>query len=407
MSDAPVDMVKLSEALAGPAATAVVDALAADGAEVRFVGGCVRDCLLVRAVDDVDLATPDRPESVMALLERAGIKAVPTGLKHGTVTAVLQGKSFEITTLRVDVETDGRHAEVVFTNDWRADAARRDFTINAMSLTVDGALFDYFGGREDLAAGLVRFVGEADQRIAEDYLRVMRFFRFLARFGRGEPDAEAVAACRGVAGRLGQLSIERVQVELLKLLAAPNPVPTLVLMEATGILEAVLPEAGPSGVLMVLAGIDDRDPLRRLAALAPNGGKALAQRLKLSNAMADRFGLLAPPVVAMDAAMTREEQRRILYRHGDGIFRDLVLLAWAGDDEARADHWRAMLETANAWDNPALPIRGNDVVEAGLAPGPEVGRVIAEIETWWSARDFQPDRAACLAVMTDVIARQV
>lgn len=397
-TEAPVARVPLAPAMCDAAARAVVAALAADGAEVRFVGGCVRDTLLGAPIADVDLATADPPSTVIALLGRAGLKAVPTGIEHGTVTAVAEGRPFEITTLRLDVATDGRRAEVAFTDDWRADAARRDFTINAMSLAPDGGLHDYFGGREDLAAGRVRFVGSAAQRIAEDYLRVLRFFRFLARFGRDMPDPEALAACGAAAGRLGRLSIERVRTELVKLLAAPNPVPALAVMDDSGVLAAVLPEAGDRTTLMTLCGIDDRDPLRRLAALVGTGGEALGRRLKMANAEIRRLGLLAPPAVVLEPGLDPAGRRQVLYDLGPAIYRDLVLLAWAADREGHADAWRAMLATARDWTAPALPLRGADVTALGVPKGPEVGRIVAAVEAWWRARDFQPGREACLDV---------
>jgi len=400
-----VDLAKVP-ALSGAAASAVVAALTRDGAEVRFVGGCVRDTLMDVAIGDVDLATPDHPETVMALLEDAGLKAVPTGLKHGTVTAVSDGVPFEITTLRVDVETDGRHAEVAFTDDWEADAARRDFTINAMSLAPDGTLHDYFEGRADLARGRVRFVGDARARIAEDYLRVLRFFRFLARLPVAEPDAEAVDACREAAGSLGRLSAERVRVELLKTLAAPAPVPAVELMRETGVLGAVLPEAAASAGLLALTGIDDADPVRRLAALAPDGGQAIARRLKMSNAERDRLAAIAPPIVALEPDLAEAELRQRLYDHGPAVVRDLVLLAWARDNANHAEAWRGMLDAANGWEPPELPLRGEDVVAAGVASGPEIGRLLRDVETWWRGLDFQPDRDACLAELKRHVERR-
>ncbi len=402
MSERPAGRIVPPEALTGPAAGAVVAALAADGAEVRFVGGCVRDALLGRDVEDVDIATPDRPDAVLALLERAGIKGAPTGLAHGTVTAVADGRPFQVTTLRIDVETDGRHAEVAFTDSFEADAARRDFTINAMSLDPSGDLFDYVGGRADLDAGRVRFVGDAGARIAEDYLRVLRYFRFLARYGRGLPEPSAVEACRDAAGKLGRLSAERIQTEMLKTLGAPNPAPAVELMRETGVLRAVLPEAGPSDVLLALVGIDDRDPLRRLAALAPSGGRALAARLKLPNAMAERLAALSPPLLKPPSSLSSSARRRMLYDLGVSLFRDLVLLAWAADRDGAAPRWRAMLDEAHRWERPELPVRGGDVLAAGVTEGPDVGRLLAEIENWWRERDFLPDRRACLDRLSDL-----
>ncbi|MGF1609026.1 MAG: CCA tRNA nucleotidyltransferase, partial [Kiloniellales bacterium] len=260
---------------------AVADALTAEGGEVRFVGGCVRDAVAGRPVKDIDIATADPPERVIALLEAAGLTAVPTGLAHGTVTAVSGGRPFEITTLRVDVETYGRHARVAFTDDWEADAARRDFTFNAMSCGLDGSLYDPFGGREDLTAGRVRFVGEAEARIREDYLRLLRFFRFQAHYGRAAPDPEGLAAARALAPRLESLSGERLRNELLRLLQAPEPVAVCRIMLASGVFAAFLPEARALERLAALIAVepDGRlpgeelseneppDALRRLAAL--------------------------------------------------------------------------------------------------------------------------------------------
>lgn len=383
--------------MTAPAVLAVVAALTAGGAEVRFVGGCVRDSLLGRDIGDIDIATPDPPETVAELLEAARLKAVPTGLKHGTITAVSKGQAYEVTTLRVDVESHGRHATVAFTDDWLADAARRDFTFNAMSARPDGTFFDPFDGRADLEAGRVRFVGEPDARIAEDYLRVLRFFRFLAYFGRAVPDNDALEACAAARNELPRLSAERVRVELLKLLAAPNPVPALTAMAETGVLATLLPEAGAFGRLVALTGIDDRDPLRRLAALIVRDGAGVADRLRMSNAEKGRLAAMVPPAAVLAANMDKPAQRQALYDTGPDIFRDLVLLAWSADGERRADAWRGMLETANAWDDPHLPIKGADILQLGVAKGPEVGRLVSAVEAWWRGQDFAPDREACLA----------
>ena len=257
------------------AATASV--LGALGGTARFVGGCVRDALLGRAIVDIDIATPLLPEEVMRRLEAAGIKAVPTGLDHGTVTAVAPPRRFEVTTLRRDVETDGRHARVAFTDDWAADASRRDFTMNALFLDAEGRVFDPMGGLPDLHAGRVRFVGDPATRIREDVLRILRFYRFQAHYGRGEADPPARADCRALAPLLPSLSGERVAAELLKLLAAPDPMPTLRLMAADGVLAMLLPEArrlARLAALIPLEGIGD--PLRRLAALLDDGAAAIA-----------------------------------------------------------------------------------------------------------------------------------
>jgi poly(A) polymerase len=389
--------------MTGPDVRAVIAALGAAGAEVRFVGGCVRDALAGRPVKDVDLATPDPPERTMALLRDAGLKAVPTGLAHGTVTAVAGGHGFEVTTLRVDVRTFGRHAEVAFTDDWRADAARRDFTFNAMSATPEGVLHDYFGGRRDLAEGRVRFVGEPATRIAEDYLRVLRYFRFVAHFARGAPDGAALAACAAAAGSLGRLSGERVRNELLKTLAAPDPLPALRLMAETGVLAAVLPEAHGFERLAALVVIDDGDPVRRLAALIDGRDGDMASRLRLSNAERDRLIAVATFDIAPDTTMPG--LRRRLYRHGAEATLDATLLSWAarrvgGAPDALDDSYRALLSAERAWSRPTLPIKGRDAIAAGVERGPRVNALVHAIEDWWVEGDFTADRAACLAELT-------
>ncbi|MGH6719558.1 MAG: CCA tRNA nucleotidyltransferase [Alphaproteobacteria bacterium] len=396
--------VPLPAAMTAPAVVKVLAALMADGTAVRFVGGCVRDALAGRRVGDVDLATADPPERVVALLGRAGLKAAPTGIDHGTVTAVADGRGFEVTTLRLDVRTFGRHAEVAFTDDWKADAARRDFTFNAMSLAPDGTLYDYFGGRRDLAAGRVRFVGEPAKRIAEDYLRVLRFFRFLAHFGRRAPAARALAACRDAAFELKRLSGERVRNELVKLLAAPDPVPALRLMATTGVLAVALPEAvdrlaGDRLAFDRLAGLvaldaADRDPVRRLTALIAGDAAALATRLKLSNAERDRLAFLVPGTPGLVADTTPAGLRRLLYRHGQGRVIDALYLAWA--DAGRDAAFAGRLDLARAWVRPEFPLKGRDLIAAGVPRGPAVSTLLKDLEAWWEAGDFRADRAACL-----------
>ncbi len=395
-ADRPRTAIDAAPLLTRPGVARVIEALASRGREVRFVGGCVRDLAAGREIADIDVATPDPPEDVTDLLESRGIKVAPTGLSHGTVTAVVEGRGIEVTTLRVDVSTDGRHAEVAFISDWQADAARRDFTINAMSLRPSGDLFDYFGGCGDLARGRVRFVGDATGRIVEDRLRVLRYFRFLAHYGEGTPDGEATAACAAARASLGRLAAERVQSELFRLLGAPHPLPALDLMVATGVLGHVLPEAGALTVLGALTGIDDRDPVRRLAALTPAAGEAVARRLRCSKIVRQRLARLAPPMLALDPDWPVATQRQALYDLGAGTFRDLVLLAWAADRSWRASRWRAMLDTAVRWENPCFPLRGRDALAAGIRPGPKVRTMLEDVETWWREEDFRPDRASCL-----------
>ena len=392
-------------------ARALVAALGAGGARVRFVGGCVRDALIGREPVDIDLATTEPPETVLGRLKAAGIKAVPTGLAHGTVTAVIDHEPYEVTTLRRDVATDGRHAVVAYTDDWQADAERRDFTINAIYADPDGALFDPVGGVADLAAQRVRFVGDPGRRIAEDYLRVLRYFRFHARFGGGMPDEAALAACAAARNSLGRLSAERVAAELLKLLGLEDPMPGLGPMRATGVLAALVPEVVAPDRLVRLVAIEEdlglADAVRRLGSLLPDATAAngVGQRLKLSNA--DKARLVAmhalAPTILPD--MTVRAMRRWLHAVGSRGFADLVLLHWAagtghGDDAA----WRTALSIGRSWTPQRLPVKGEDLVAAGMAAGPDVGVKLAEVERWWVDQDFRPDRAACLAEIKRLVA---
>ncbi|MBV9750308.1 MAG: CCA tRNA nucleotidyltransferase [Acetobacteraceae bacterium] len=374
--------------LADPALHAVLAAL--PGA--RLVGGCVRDALAGLPVADVDLATPERPEQVTRRLADAGLRAAPTGLDHGTVTAISGGRGFEVTTLRRDVETDGRHARVAWTDDWREDAARRDFTINAMSMRPGGEVFDYFGGVDDLAAGRVRFVGEAARRIAEDYLRVLRFFRFQARYGRGEPDPEAVAAVREGAAGLDQLSPERVWSELKRVLAAPDPSASIALMDALGVLARALPEGTlPARLFALIAAGAPTDPLLRLAALLDGDDAALADRLRLSGEERDRLSALRHgpvPLPSMDDA----DLRRLLADEPAAL---LIGRAWlAGGD---SPGWAELRARLAALPRPVFPLAGRDALALGAKPGPPVGRALAAVRAWWLAGGCAADRGTCLA----------
>ena len=409
--------------MAAPETRSVVAALTAKGAEVRFVGGCVRDAILGRAVKDIDIATHDPPEKVMALLAAAGIEAIPTGIAHGTVTAVVGRRHFEITTLREDVETYGRRAKVAFTDDWTADAARRDLTINAMFLAPDGTLHDPFGGLADLEAGRVRFVGDARMRIKEDVLRLLRFFRFYAHYGRPPPDADALAACRELAPLLPTLSGERVAGETLKLLAAPDPASTVELMIGHGVLAHALPDADGVARLRALVTVEaigpGADALRRLAALidpakGAGGASAAAERLRLSNAERERLVALVAPEIAVAADMPVKAVRRALYRVGAARFHDLALLAWAAeiaaagpsprpaDDPGVRGDWRALIAAAEAWTPKAFPVKGRDALDLGVPAGPKVGALLAALEAWWIEEDFRPDRAACLRKLEEL-----
>jgi len=392
--------------LAEPGTRAVLAALAARGAQARFVGGCVRDALLGRDAGDVDIATDAPPETVMAALEAAGIRAVPTGIAHGTVTAIVPPRSYEITTLRHDVETFGRHARVAFTDDWAADAQRRDFTMNALFLDADGRVYDFVGGLDDLRAGRVRFVGDPATRIREDVLRILRFYRFHARYGRSDADPDARAACRALAPLLPGLSAERVQAELLKLLAAPDPAPTVALMLEDEVLPVLLPAARRVDRLAALAAIEPppRDPLRRLAALLGLASiaeaEAVGERLRLSNRETKRLATVAEPPWPVDLGADERTQRRAIYRLGGDLYRDLVLLRAAAEaadgDRTAPGRARGLLALGDEWRPPRFPIGGREALSLGLAPGPRLGELLRAVEQWWEEGDFQADRQACL-----------
>jgi poly(A) polymerase len=370
--------------------------LAALAGEARFVGGAVRDALLGRAVGDVDLATPLPPDEVMRRLAAAKIKTSPTGIEHGTLTAVVPPRHFEITTLRRDVESFGRHARVAFTDDWAADAARRDFTMNALFLDADGNVFDPVGGLPDLRAGRVRFVGDAATRIREDVLRLLRFYRFHAHYGRGAPDPEGRAACRALKQLLPNLSGERVAAETMKLLAAPDPLPVLKLMVEDGVLAVLLPEARSLDLLDALLPLESAPgALRRLAALVDGGAAAVAERLRLSNERRARLELLAlPQRLAVDPAGDERAQRRALHRYGAEAYGDLVLLRAA--ETGAGARVPGLLALAAAWQPVVFPLKGRDVTALGIAAGPAVGRLLTALEAWWEAGDYRADRKACL-----------
>jgi poly(A) polymerase len=398
--------------LKAPASREVLAALMADGRPARFVGGCVRDALLGRPMTgrELDLATPEPPDRVVELLEGRGIRAVLTGIEHGTVTALIAGQRFEITTLRRDVTTDGRHAEVAFTDDFEVDAARRDFTINAMSCDSEGRLFDYFGGRADLEAGRVRFVGAPDRRIAEDYLRILRFFRFFAHYGEAPADRAALRACSAAAPEIARLSGERVQAEMLKLLAASDPVPTLALMAKAQVLDQVLPTPIALERLGRLIGlVPDTDPLLRLGALlrpqpAPADAAAvtaLSWRLSRRDALRlERLTKDDPPPLQASLA----DRRRALYRLGADRHLDGLRLAAAEAGADAAGPLAEALALARQWRPPALPISGDDLLALGVPAGPRLGSILRAVESWWEGRDFQPDREACLARARELLA---
>ncbi|MCX5616696.1 CCA tRNA nucleotidyltransferase [Bombella sp. TMW 2.2559] len=372
--------------------------------QARLVGGCVRDLLCGREVHDLDLASPFPPEEAQQRLERIGARVIPTGLEHGTVTAVIDHHPYEITTLRRDVSTDGRHAVVAWTDDWQEDAQRRDFTINAMSLDQEGRLSDYFGGLDDLRAGRVRFVGHAVRRIEEDALRCLRFFRFFARYGRGEPDGEACQAITRLKDLMTRLSVERVAMELLKILSGPQLLRTLELMEETGSLAVLLPHHAPLSDLGRLLACDDpSEPLHRLAVLYPPGGvdgQGLAEvgvHLKLSNEGRAMLAALAKPEPELAATLDDDGLRRVLFQQDRSI---LLLRSWLvqakelGRPDAGWDELRQRLE---ALEQPIFPLAGRDLIALGVKPGPDMGQWLKRAQHWWLEQGCRPDAGACRA----------
>ena len=403
-----------------PETRAVTEALTAEGSDIRFVGGCVRDALRHREANDIDIATPDPPEQVMRLLKQAGIQVIPTGLKHGTVTAVVNRRHFEITTLRIDLATDGRHAEVGFTDDWLADAKRRDFTFNALSANLRGEVYDPFSGLWDLAHGVVRFIGSAHDRVAEDYLRILRYFRFYGSIGRPPIDSEAIAGCRAFANKLPELSGERVQSELLKILCVPDPAEILIKMKGAEVLHEVLPEAGDPGLLRMVNWLATRaviiegvspDPIRHLAAAILDTQpkvELLARRLKLSNKDRDHLLMLCDPPLLISPDMGELAENRALRKYGTERIIDLALLKWGQEMYARSNvpserkqGWVSLLERATQWSAPEFPLTGQDVMALGVEPGPQIGKLLASIELWWESRNYTPGRQECLNRLFD------
>jgi poly(A) polymerase len=383
----------------------LIAALDAGGIEFRFVGGAVRDALLGRKVSDIDVATPAMPQDVVRAVEAAGLKAIPTGIAHGTVTAIVGRQPFEVTTLRRDVETDGRHAVVAFTDDWRADAARRDFTMNALYADRHGAITDFFGGEADARGGRVCFIGNPAERITEDALRILRFFRFHAWYGRGALDRDGLAASRKLAGMIERLSGERIRVELFKTLAAPDPVPAWTAMVEAGVMAHTVPAALRADRLSAIIVLEHdlglpASPLRRLAALtgAPSAERlaALKDRLKLSNrdeahlrtlgGYADRIALVA-----------RRKFGQALYGAEPAWVRDAAMLVNVETGAPNVETLEGLTRFMRDWIEPTFPVTGADLKAEGIEAGPGMGRTLARLKRWWIDADFAPDRAACLA----------
>ncbi|MCA1490842.1 CCA tRNA nucleotidyltransferase [Sinorhizobium alkalisoli] len=404
-----------------PALRRVFALLNVDGGEARVVGGAVRNALLGLPGGDVDLATTWHPEDVAERAKTAGIKVVATGIDHGTVTLVVDGVPYEVTTLREDLATDGRRAEVAFGSGWKEDAVRRDFTINALYANSEGEIFDYVGGLADIESRTLRFIGNAAERVAEDYLRILRFFRFFAHFGSGRPDAEGLRACAQARAKLATLSAERVWTEMKKLLSAADPGRALLWMRQAGVLGEVLPETEKWGIDAIPALITAEktfswapDPLLRLAAMIPPDSEriaAMASRLRLSKAEAAylvRFAE-APEIAAAlpDAALDRA-----LYRHdAEGTIARLKLSLASARRKAETDPaflaetaaFQRLLARAEKWRRPAFPLTGADVLKAGVAPGPQVGTLLSQLENFWIERNFSVDRATLVARLESLV----
>ena len=396
----------------------VLAALTAEGGEARVAGGAVRNALLDEPVSDIDVATTETPTRVMDLARRAELVVHPTGLDHGTVTVVskegTRTRAFEVTTLRIDVEAYGRHAQVAFTDDWTADARRRDFTMNALYCDGSGALLDPVGGYRDLVKRRVRFVGEPEARIREDFLRILRFFRFQARYGHGAPDRRGLAACVALQEGLGRLSSERVRQEMLKLLVAPGAVPVLRVMAETGIAGRVLATAHDVSRLSRMADIDvsqglEPDSVLRLAAIgleSTQDAATLRQALRLSNVEYNRLQHLAQSVLPTPA-LRANERRIVLYQTGPQGFRDAVRFAWAIDHgRFAAEAWAELLKLPELWSVPRFPVSGADLASRGVPAGPEMGRLLGRLEDWWMAAGFPADKNEVLAQLDPLRSRQ-
>lgn len=379
-----------------PESKRLLDAISEAGGTARFVGGCVRDALLGVTSDDIDICTDLMPADTIEALEKKSIRVIPTGLAHGTVTAVINKRQFEITTLRIDVQSHGRHADVSFTKDWYRDASRRDFTINAIYLDPVGELYDPFGGISDLTDGCVRFIGNPEDRIVEDRLRILRFFRFFARFGGNNPDREALEACRKNAQFMESLSGERIQKELLQILAVVNPLPAVSLMAENRILKVILRDAPDTKLLASLLSLPlETDNIQRLACMLggePDRVEVIAKRLRFSRKLENRLVIMCD----LDKGVQSSEQQRQadLYRRGKQGFIDQTLLLCAMKDGVR--DLAASLALVKNWKIPAFPVTGTDLFARGVAPGLEMGELLKTMEQRWVSSGFSLTKEALI-----------
>lgn len=393
---------------------ALFAALNRDGGEVRVVGGAVRNTLLGTKVSDVDLATTHLPEETVRLAKEAGFKPVPTGIEHGTITVVVQGQPFEVTTLRKDIETNGRHAKVAFGTDWKTDAERRDFTINALYATADGDVIDYVGGLADIETKTLRFIGDAEERIREDYLRILRFFRFFAWYGSGRPETDGLRASARLKDGLNQLSAERVWSELKKLLSAPDPSRAMLWMRQSGVLSAILPESEKWGIdaihglVRAEADLDWQvDALLRLESIVPPDAARmteLGKRLKMSNAERARLEAWAR-ADAIKSETSEQALKKLIYRGSSQAVADRIRLAYASarqeaaaSDEAmiRAGGYSRLLDAVEKYEPLVFPVTGGDLLSLGVEKGPGLGEALRDLETLWIDSGFSLDREALL-----------
>jgi poly(A) polymerase len=392
----------------------ILAALDGEGEEARVVGGAVRNALLGEPHGDTDIATTAPPSEVIRRVEAAGFKAVPTGIEHGTVTVVAAGRPFEVTTLREDVETFGRHAKVAFGRDWQRDAERRDFTMNALSLSRDGTIHDYVGGLADIGGRRVRFIGDAATRIAEDYLRILRFFRFHAAYGEGPPDPEGLAACVAARAGLEQLSRERVRMEFFKLLAARNAMPALTVMTQSGLLDRILGGVALLASCAEMIELENTlsffpDPVHRLAALAVvvlEDADRLRERFRLTNAEYERLASMAEGWRSLSSQTDERSACVLLYRIGPERFTDDVLLAWSRSrEDASNQSWRSLATLSGRWSVPQFPLRAADFMARGLARGPQLGAAMAAAKEAWMTAGFPGDAAALAAILDAAVAQ--
>lgn len=383
--------------------------LSKDGEEARVNGGAVRNAILGEPISDIDISTTLLPEDVIERLEAKGMKVIPTGIEHGTVTVLVEGHHFEVTTLREDIETNGRHAVVEFGRSWKLDAMRRDMTMNALYCDIDGKVYDPLGGYEDLMARRVVFIGNADDRIREDYLRILRFFRFFAWYGATRPDAEGLKACARLKGEIKNLSVERVWAELKKLLAAPDPSRALLWMRTAGVLTAVLPESGKWGIDRIhgLMRMEkelkwDFDPMLRMMSLMPVSADvaiALSKRLKLSTKEARRL-LEWSQCPLPDAKIPEKELDKLLYRGSARAMKDTLKLELARiatyDQSGSMEGIKTLFAHAQRWQRPEFPVQGKDLLAQGFEEGAALGEKLAELEQLWIDNDFTMSREALL-----------